>query len=113
MSRWKDSRHRHGARPSRSKRVPRDRLFHSSRHFEVLEERTLLSVYYVAVNGNDANAGDIGAPFKTFEKAITTVVAGDTIYVRGAGRTPKIMQPYTPSNGATTSDTTHESESVE
>ena len=82
MSRWKDSRHRHGARPSRSKRVPRDRPFHASRHFEVLEQRTLLSVYYVAVNGSDAAAGTIGDPFKTFRPAVASQ-PGDTIYVRG------------------------------
>lgn len=44
------------------------------------------NTYYVATGaqgGNDANAGtSIGAPFATITKAIASVVAGDTIFVR-------------------------------
>jgi hypothetical protein len=40
--------------------------------------------YYVApTGGSDSNNGSLGAPFATFAKAISTAVAGDTIYARG------------------------------
>jgi hypothetical protein len=41
------------------------------------------STYFVATYGNDSNAGDINHPFQTIGHAVDTVVAGDTIYVRG------------------------------
>lgn len=41
------------------------------------------ATYYVATNGLDANAGTLGAPWRTIQKAATTMVAGDTCYVRG------------------------------
>jgi hypothetical protein len=41
------------------------------------------STYFVATDGNDANPGTIGSPFKTIGYAVGLVVAGDTIYVRG------------------------------
>ncbi len=39
--------------------------------------------YYVALNGSDSNAGTLGSPFRTIEKAVTLVQPGQTIYVRG------------------------------
>ncbi|MGA2678666.1 MAG: DUF1565 domain-containing protein [Sedimentisphaerales bacterium] len=41
------------------------------------------STYFVDPNGSDSNPGTIGAPFQTIGYAVTTAVAGDTIYVRG------------------------------
>jgi hypothetical protein len=42
------------------------------------------NTYYVAqTGGSDSNNGAIGTPFATFSKAISTAVAGDTIYARG------------------------------
>ena len=38
--------------------------------------------YFVATTGNDSNAGTIGSPWKTINKALNTVVAGDTVSVR-------------------------------
>ena len=40
------------------------------------------SIYYVATNGNDGDAGTLAAPWKTPQKAAKTLVAGDTVYVR-------------------------------
>jgi parallel beta-helix repeat protein len=40
-------------------------------------------VYYVAVNGDDLNTGSIEAPFKTFQKAVSVLVAGDVLIIRG------------------------------
>jgi hypothetical protein len=39
--------------------------------------------YYVAPDGNDSNDGSIDHPFKTIPKAVSMVVAGNTIYLRG------------------------------
>lgn len=41
------------------------------------------TIYYVANNGNDANAGTISQPFLTISRAQTAVVPGDTVYIRG------------------------------
>ena len=41
------------------------------------------SIYFVATDGNDSNDGSIDHPFKTISHAVSVVVAGDTIYVRG------------------------------
>jgi len=38
---------------------------------------------FVAVDGNNANAGTIGSPFRTITHALTVVTPGDTIFVRG------------------------------
>ncbi len=42
------------------------------------------ATYYVATNGSDSNSGtSTNAPFATPQKALSTMAAGDTIYVRG------------------------------
>jgi len=40
------------------------------------------AVYYVATNGNDANAGTETQPWRTIGKAARTLVAGDTVYIK-------------------------------
>lgn len=39
--------------------------------------------YYVSTTGSDSNSGTLTLPWKTVQKAATTMVAGDTAYVRG------------------------------
>jgi hypothetical protein len=61
------------------------------------------STYYVApTGGSDSNNGSIGAPFATFGKAISSAVAGDTIYARGGtyslGSTLSISKTGTQAN---------------
>lgn len=41
------------------------------------------SVYYVAPNGSDANAGTKAKPFLTIQKAQNVIIPGDTVYIRG------------------------------
>ncbi|MGL1884987.1 MAG: T9SS type A sorting domain-containing protein [Reichenbachiella sp.] len=44
----------------------------------------LATDYYVATSGSDSNSGtSTGSPFKTIQKAISEVSAGDYIYLRG------------------------------
>lgn len=39
--------------------------------------------YYVATTGSDSDTGTLTSPFKTIEKAVSVVKAGETIYLRG------------------------------
>jgi len=41
------------------------------------------ATYYVATTGNDSSPGTLSQPWQTIQKAVKTVVAGDTIYVHG------------------------------
>ena len=41
----------------------------------------LVSTYYVSLTGSDSNPGTVSAPFKTFTKAASTLVAGDVLQV--------------------------------
>jgi hypothetical protein len=42
-----------------------------------------MATYYVSTSGNDGNVGSIGSPWKTWQKGMNTVAAGDTLYIRG------------------------------
>ena len=48
-----------------------------------LESRVLLSTYYVAPGGSNANPGTLAQPFKTIAYAASLVQPGDTVLVRG------------------------------
>jgi hypothetical protein len=39
--------------------------------------------YYVATDGEDSNVGDLTSPFRTVSKGLSTLRAGDTLYLRG------------------------------
>lgn len=41
------------------------------------------SVFYVATDGNNSNPGTIDEPLQTIVKALSMVLAGDTVYIRG------------------------------
>ena len=43
-----------------------------------------INTYFVATDGNDSSTtGDINHPYKTINKGVSMVAAGDTLYVRG------------------------------
>lgn len=44
--------------------------------------------YYVSTTGNDSNAGTLAAPWLTWQKGWNTIVAGDTLYIRGGTYQP-------------------------
>jgi hypothetical protein len=51
---------------------------------ETLEDRVLLSSYFVSTGGNDANAGtNLSASFRTIQRAANMAKPGDTVFVRG------------------------------
>ncbi|HEX2972430.1 MAG TPA: hypothetical protein VHP11_08855, partial [Tepidisphaeraceae bacterium] len=49
---------------------------------ESLEDRTLLSTYYVSPDGNDSAIGDSTAPWQTLQQAADSVAPGDTVIVK-------------------------------
>lgn len=40
------------------------------------------NIYFVATNGNDQNSGSFSSPWRTIQKAVNSLSAGDTVYVR-------------------------------
>ena len=47
--------------------------------FELLEQRLVMSTYYVSTTGNDNNAGTKSSPFATFQHAMMSLEPGDTL----------------------------------
>lgn len=50
------------------------------------------NIYYVAMNGDDANPGTLDQPWHTIQKAANSLAAGDTVYIR-AGTYAERVQP--------------------
>ena len=68
----------------KSQRQARKARQQSTLRFEALEERIALSVnYYVAPNGDDADAGTFANPYATISKAFNSMSHGDTAFFRG------------------------------
>jgi hypothetical protein len=58
---------------------------------EVLEERRLLSTYYVSPTGNDNNPGTLNQPFKTFKHSLAVAInPGDTVMALGGVYSEKV-----------------------
>jgi hypothetical protein len=51
-----------------------------------------LSGYFVAPQGDDANPGSLSAPWRTIQKAVDSVSAGATIYIRDGTYSPFTMR---------------------
>jgi|GEM_PF-1158497 len=49
---------------------------------EPLEDRLVLSTYYVSPTGDDGNSGGESDPWQTLQKAADSVISGDTVIVR-------------------------------
>ena len=51
---------------------------------------------YVAVNGDDSNAGTLAAPLQTVQRAVDLAQPGDTIFIRGGTYAPsrKFVTPW-------------------
>jgi len=62
------------------------------------------NAYYVSTSGSDANPGTESQPFRTIQKAVDTVGAGDTIYVNAGtySEAVTITKSGNPSNYITT-----------
>src|SRR5215217_7462682 len=46
------------------------------------------ATYYVATTGSDANPGSQSQPFRTIDKGVSMLHAGDTLYIRGGTYNP-------------------------
>jgi len=46
------------------------------------------ATYYVSTTGSDLAAGSFAAPWATWQKGFSTIVAGDTLYIRGGTYQP-------------------------
>jgi hypothetical protein len=67
--------------------------------FEVLEDRTLPSSFFVATNGSDSNPGTFDAPLKTIQHALNSAdQPGTTIEVRQGTYHEKIAFPHSGSS---------------
>jgi hypothetical protein len=49
----------------------------------IVRSRAAPATYYVSLTGSDANQGTLSAPWRTVQKAASTVGPGSTVYVRG------------------------------
>jgi hypothetical protein len=62
---------------------------------EVLEDRSLLSTYFVSTTGSNGNPGTFSQPFRTIQHALDVASQpGDTIEVRGGTYNEKISFPH-------------------
>lgn len=57
------------------------------------------NTYYVAKTGNNSNAGTLASPWLTIQKAASTMVAGDTVYIK-AGIYNEQVIPATSGNSS-------------
>jgi hypothetical protein len=48
------------------------------------------ATYYVAASGNDGSAGTLSQPFRTIARGVSSLTAGDTLYIRGGIWTEQI-----------------------
>jgi hypothetical protein len=55
--------------------------------------------YYVAPTGNDANPGTLSRPWQTIQKAASTLVAGDTVYIRAGTYHERVAPQHSGSEG--------------
>ncbi|MDS0526032.1 right-handed parallel beta-helix repeat-containing protein [Clostridium sp. SHJSY1] len=59
--------------------------------FESKVAKAASTTYYVSsTSGNDSNNGSVNTPWKTIQKAVNTVKAGDTVIVRGGTYKEKV-----------------------
>lgn len=59
-----------------------------------------MATYYVTQAGNDINTGSIGAPWLTIQKAASTMVAGDTVFVSSGNYVERINVTVNGTSGA-------------
>lgn len=66
-------------------------LFVLLQFFPLRPAYAAVKTYYVAKTGKDTNPGTASQPWLTIKKAANTVIAGDTVYVRGGTYAEKVL----------------------
>ena len=77
----------------------------------LLSTPALAATYYVATDGNNANNGSSGAPWRTIQYAADRVVAGDTVIVRAGQYVGFVLGWDEPQNGTASQRITFRGES--
>lgn len=62
--------------------------------FCLFVQYTHANVYYVATNGNDANAGTATAPWLTIQQAANTAQEGDIVYIKAGTYNERVLLQY-------------------
>lgn len=71
------------------------------------------ATYYVAMDGDDdANPGTMDHPWRTIQKAASTLAAGDTVYVRAGTYTEHVQALNSGNSGAEITYSNHANETV-
>jgi parallel beta-helix repeat protein len=68
--------------------------------FLALPVKAFAATYYVSTSGNDSNSGSQTQPWKTIQKAASTIVAGDTVTVSAGTYTERVQINRSGSAGA-------------
>ena len=56
--------------------------------------------YFISPDGDDNNSGNLANPFRTFEKTVKEVQAGDTVFIRGGGYKERLNVSSSGQSGA-------------
>ena len=70
------------------------------------------NIYYVDPSGDDSNQGTQASPWKTITKAANTLVAGDTVYIRGGVYNERVIPANSGSPGSFISYKAYPNETV-
>ena len=68
--------------------------------------------YYVAKDGNDANPGSLSQPWRTIEKAASTLMAGDTVFIRGGTYKERVVPKRSGTTGKPITYTAYQNENA-
>lgn len=68
--------------------------------------------YYVSPSGSDSAPGSLGQPWKTISKAASTLVAGDTVYIRSGTYNEQLSPVSSGSSSSPITYTTYQGETV-
>ena len=62
--------------------------------FDALENRTLMSTYFVSTSGTDVAAGTLAQPFRTIQEAANVAYAGDVVSIEGGTYHETVKPPH-------------------
>src|SRR4030042_2815262 len=63
--------------------IPSVTIFPTTTTYPPTSTPSMLRTFYIATNGNDSNPGTLSSPWRTIGKGVSSITAGDTLYIRG------------------------------